>query len=152
MTVANSLLTTENVTVEVGGGRHAVHDVGEANMDGAADARIGDEDAVEALSGPVDVEAEPSRRFGISERTIQRWIAAGQLDWDLSVGAAGYSARPRMPHKLGPYKGIVDARPAEFPRPAAQRLFDEVRAAAYADGSGRGTTCAKCGRASRPSP
>jgi len=60
-----------------------------------------------------------------------------------------------VPHKLDPYKGISDARLAEFPRLSAQRLFDEVRAAGYAGGYGRvglralGAT-ARAGRARGP--
>ena len=81
--------------------------------------------------------AELSRRFGVSRRTIHAWIEAGELDRDLSAGATRYSPRPRRPHKLDPYKGIIEARLAEFPRLSAQRLFDEVRAAGYAGGYSR---------------
>ena len=81
--------------------------------------------------------AELSRRFGVSRRTIHAWIEAGELDRDLAAGASRYSPRPRRPHKLDPYKGIIDARLAEFPRLSAQRLFDEVRAAGYAGGYSR---------------
>ena len=81
--------------------------------------------------------AELSRRFGISRRTIHAWIEAGELDRDLAAGATRYSPRPRRAHKLDPYKGIIDARLAEFPRLSAQRLFDEVRAAGYAGGYSR---------------
>ena len=107
-------------------------------MDGAADARMGDEDAVEALSGPGDVEGGAVEAVRDQRTTIhRRWIAAGQLDRDLSVGAAPYSARPPLPHKLDPYKGVIDAWLAVFPRLSVQRLFDEVRAAGYAGGYGR---------------
>ena len=68
-----------------------------------------------------------SRRFGVSRRTIHAWIEAGELDRDLAAGEARYSPRPRRQHKLDPYKGIIDARLAEFPRLTARRLFDEVR-------------------------
>ena len=81
--------------------------------------------------------AEISRRFGVSERTIRRWIAAGQLDGDLAAGRVAYSARPPAPHKLDAYKGIIEARLAEFPRLSAQRLFDEVREAGYDGGYSR---------------
>ena len=81
--------------------------------------------------------AELSRRFGISRRTIHHWIEAGELDRDLATGGTRYSPRPRQPHKLDPYKGIIEARLAEFPRLSAQRLFDEVRAAGYAGGYSR---------------
>ena len=81
--------------------------------------------------------AEISRRFGVSERTIRRWVAAGQLDAELAIGRVAYSARPPVPHKLDAYKGIIDTRLAEFPRLSAQRLFDEVRAVGYDGGYGR---------------
>ena len=81
--------------------------------------------------------AELSRRFGVSRRTIHSWIEAGELDRDLAAGEARYSPRPRRPHKLDPYKGIIDERRAEFPRLTARRLFDEVRAAGYESGYGR---------------
>ena len=81
--------------------------------------------------------AELSRRFGVSLRTIHAWIEAGELDRDLAAGATRYSPRPRRAHKLDPYKAIIDARLAEFPRLSAQRLFDEVRAAGYAGGYSR---------------
>ena len=76
--------------------------------------------------------SELSRRFGVSRRTIYEWIEAGDLDRDLEAGVSRYSPRPRREHKLDPYKGIVDARLAEFPRLSAQRLFEEVRAAGCA--------------------
>ena len=81
--------------------------------------------------------AELSRRFGVSRRTIYSWIASGDLDRDLAAGGTRYSPRPRRAHKLDPYKGIIDARLAEFPRLSVQRLFDEVQAAGYAGSYGR---------------
>ena len=47
---------------------------------------------------------ELSRRFGVSRRTIHEWIETGQLDRDVSLGGARYTARPPMGHKLDPYK------------------------------------------------
>ena len=81
--------------------------------------------------------AELSRRFGVSRRTIYSWIASGDLDRDLAAGGTRYSPRPRRAHKLDPYKGIIDARLAEYPRLSVQRLFDEVHAAGYAGSYGR---------------
>ena len=72
--------------------------------------------------------AELSRRFGISRRTIHSWIESGQLDRDLSSGESSYTPRPRVAHKLDPYKGIIHERLEQFPKLSAQRLFDEVRA------------------------
>ena len=81
--------------------------------------------------------AELSRRFGISRRTIHGWIESGQLDRDLASGRTQYSPRPRVIHKLDPYKAIIDARLEEFPRLSAQRLFEEVRVAGYPGGYSR---------------
>ena len=81
--------------------------------------------------------AELSRRFGVSRRTIHSWIEAGELDRDLSSGATRYSLRPRVAHKLDPYKGIIESRLEQFPKLSAKRLFDEVRAAGYPGGYSR---------------
>ena len=81
--------------------------------------------------------AELSRRLGVSRRTIHAWIEAGELDRDLAAGGTRYKPRPRRPHKLDPYKGIIEERLAEYPRLTAQRLFDEVRAAGYEGGYSR---------------
>ncbi len=75
--------------------------------------------------------AELARRFGVSRRTIHRWVESGQLDRELSSGPSVYSPRPRVMHKLDPYKALIELRLAEFPKLSAQRLFDEVRAAGY---------------------
>ena len=78
--------------------------------------------------------AELSRRFGVSRRTIHNWIESGQLDRDLSSGEARYTPRPRVAHKLDPYRAIIDERLEQFPKLLAKRLFDEVSAAGYAGG------------------
>ena len=75
--------------------------------------------------------AELSRQFGVSRRTIHRWIRSGQLDRDLSSGASGYSPRPPVSHKLDPYKSIIWDRLTQYPQLSAKRLFDEVCAAGY---------------------
>ena len=77
---------------------------------------------------------ELSRRFGVSRRTIHEWITTGQLDRDLEGGRARYRPRPRVEHKLDPYKGIIEARLEEFPRLSAKRLYEEVRGAGYTGG------------------
>ena len=81
--------------------------------------------------------AELSRRFGVSHRTIHRWVETRQFDRDLAAGGTRYAARPRRAHKLDPHKAIIEARLAEFPRLSAQRLFDEVRAAGHSGGHSR---------------
>ena len=80
---------------------------------------------------------ELSKLFGVSRRTIHAWIAEGELERNLSAGGARYGPRPRRPHKLDAYKGIVTARLKDFPRLSARRLFEEVRAAGYTGGYGR---------------
>lgn len=78
------------------------------------------------------------RSLGSRRRTIHRWIESGQLDVDLlSSGVARYSPRPRIPHKLDPYKELIVARLEEFPKLSAQRSFDEVRSADYEGGYSR---------------
>ena len=81
--------------------------------------------------------AELARRLGVSRRTIHGWVESGQLDRDVEAGAARYSPRPRVAHKLDPYKGIIDERLSAYPKLSAQRLFEEVRAAGYAGGYSR---------------
>ncbi len=81
--------------------------------------------------------AELARRFGVGRRTIHAWIESGQLDRDLSAGEARYSPRPRVAHKLDPYKELIEVRLGEFPKLSAKRLFDEVRAAGYDGGYSR---------------
>jgi transposase len=75
-----------------------------------------------------------ARELGISRRTVYRWIASGQLDRELDDGAVRYGPRARRVSKLDPYKGVIDARLAEYPELSAVRLFEEVRAAGYAGG------------------
>ena len=81
--------------------------------------------------------AELARCFKISRRTIHYWIESGQLERDLGSGAGGYSSRPSAPHKLDPFKAIIDTRLEAYPKLTVQRLFEEVRAAGYAGGYGR---------------
>ena len=81
--------------------------------------------------------AELSRRFGVSRRTIHRWIESGRLDVEPSSSAARYTPRPRPPHKLDPYKELIAVRLEEFPKLSAKRVFDEVRALGYDGGYSR---------------
>ncbi|MDE2921395.1 MAG: helix-turn-helix domain-containing protein [Acidobacteriota bacterium] len=81
--------------------------------------------------------AELSGRFGVSRRTIDRWVESGQLDLDLSSDRAWYSPRPRVAYKVDPYKELIEVRFGEFPKLSAKRLFDEVRAAGYDGGYSR---------------
>ena len=78
-----------------------------------------------------------ARQVGISPRTVYRWIAAGQLDRELDDAAVRYGPRRSRPSKLDPYRGIIDARLAEYPELSAVRLFNEVQAAGYPGGYGQ---------------
>ncbi|MCY4645531.1 MAG: IS21 family transposase [Gammaproteobacteria bacterium] len=81
--------------------------------------------------------AEIARQLEISRRTVYNWIEAGELDRGADSKAVRYGPRPRRPSKLDPYKGIIDARLAEYPKLSAVRLFNEVRAAGFGGGYGR---------------
>ena len=78
------------------------------------------------------------RRLGISERTVYRWIAAGQLDRELDDGPVRNGPRRPQSSKLDPYKGVIAERLAEYPE---LRVFaDRVLAAGVRfsmDGRGR---------------
>ena len=95
---------------------------------------MGDQDVVEALSGPGRLEGGVVEAVRGEPSDIHYWIETGQLDQDLAAGARGYTPRPPVAHKLDPYKGIIDARLEAFPKLSAKRLFDEVRAAGYPGG------------------
>ena len=72
-----------------------------------------------------------ARHLGISRRTVYNWIEAGELDRDADSRAVRYGPQPQRSSKLDPYKGIIDARLAAYPKLSAVRLFNEVRAAGY---------------------
>lgn len=77
-----------------------------------------------------------ARRLGISDRTIRRWIADGELDRDLDEPPR-YKPRPPRATKLDPYREVIRTRLADYPELSAVRLFDEVRAAGYPGGYGQ---------------
>jgi transposase len=74
-----------------------------------------------------------AKRLGIDRRTITRWIQAGELDRDVDV-APRYLPRPPRPGKLEPYRPIIEARLAAYPKLSAVRLLAEIRAAGYEGG------------------
>jgi transposase len=78
--------------------------------------------------------AEIARQLGVARRTVYHWIAAGQLDRELDEAPVRYAARPPVARKLDAFRGIIEARLAEFPRLSATRLWEEIRAAGYAGG------------------
>ncbi len=74
-----------------------------------------------------------ARQLGISRRTIQRWIAAGDLERDLTAPPQ-YGPRPRALTRLDPYRSILQARLRDYPALSAVRLLEEIRAAGYTGG------------------
>lgn len=70
-----------------------------------------------------------AERLAVDRRTIQRWVAAGQLDID--PRAVCYGPRPLVATKLDPYRAIVRQRLETYPELTAVRLFEEIRAAGY---------------------
>jgi len=73
--------------------------------------------------------AEVARRVGIGRRTLYNWIADGLLEGRLGDQKGGYGPRRPRASKLDPFKGIIEARLAQYPELSAARLFEEVRAA-----------------------
>jgi transposase len=78
-------------------------------------------------------QAAAAERLGINERTIRRWIAAGDLDRDLDEPPS-YKARPLRPTKLDSYKELIRTRLGTYPELSAVRLLEEIRAAGYTGG------------------
>jgi len=70
-----------------------------------------------------------AERLDLDRRTVQRWMARGQLDVDPT--AVRYAPRPPGPTRLDPYKPIIRQRLETYPELTAVRLFAEVRAAGY---------------------
>jgi transposase len=77
---------------------------------------------------------EVARSLGVSRRTLYHWIHGGQLDRDVDNAPVRYRPRPPVAHKIDPYREMIQARLAEYPKLSATRLFEEVRAAGYAGG------------------
>ncbi len=77
-----------------------------------------------------------ARQLGVDRRTIHRWIEGGKLGQGLEAKAE-YGPRQPKAHKLDAYKGIIEARLAEYPKLSAMRLYDEIRKAGYQGGYGR---------------
>ena len=81
--------------------------------------------------------AELAGRFRDSRRTIYYRIATGQIDDHPGSDGVGHLPRPQAPHKLDPYKAILNTRLEAYPKLTAQRLFEEVRAAGTSGGDSR---------------
>ncbi|HET7010008.1 MAG TPA: IS21 family transposase [Anaerolineales bacterium] len=67
--------------------------------------------------------------LGCDRRTIQRWVAAGDLDRD--PRETRYGPRPPVPTKLDPYKPLIKERLDTYPLLTCVRLLAEARAAGY---------------------
>ena len=73
-----------------------------------------------------------AEHLGITTRTIERWIAAGDLERDLDAEPVRYGPRPPVPTKLDAYKPIIETRLTKYPALSAVRLFAECQAGGYA--------------------
>lgn len=74
-----------------------------------------------------------ARRLGIDERTIRRWIKAGELDRDLD-DPPRYATRSQRSSKLDPFKVYIRARLSVYPELSAVRLLEEIQANGYEGG------------------
>ena len=63
--------------------------------------------------------AAVARRVGVSERTVHRWIAAGQLDRELDEERVRYGPRRHRPSQLDPYREVIKTRLAGYPELSA---------------------------------
>jgi transposase len=75
-----------------------------------------------------------ARQAGVNRRTINRWIAEGQLDRDVTTKELPPAIRRSKPTKLEPFKAIIQARLEVYPELTAVRLFEELKAAGYTGG------------------
>jgi len=75
---------------------------------------------------------EVARELGVSRRTVYHWIETGQLERELDEAPVRYARRAPVACKIDAYRGIIEARLAEFPRLSATRLYEEIRAGGYA--------------------
>jgi transposase len=78
--------------------------------------------------------AEIARTLNVSRRTVYHWLATGHLERELDNEAVQYRPRAAVARKIDPYREIILARLAAYPRLSATRLHDEIRAAGYAGG------------------
>jgi transposase len=69
--------------------------------------------------------------LGITTRTIERWIAAGEMERDVDAEPVQYGPRPRVPTKLDAYKAVIETRLTKYPELSTVRLFAECQADGY---------------------
>jgi transposase len=72
-----------------------------------------------------------AEHLGLTTRTIERWIAAGDLERDLDAEPVRYGPRPAVPTKLDAYKAVIETRLTKYPALSAVRLFAECQADGY---------------------
>jgi transposase len=75
-----------------------------------------------------------ARKLGLNRRTINRWIAGGQLEREVDTGQVPPPVRRGRPTKLEHFKPIIDARLNKYSDLSAVRLFAEAKAAGYTGG------------------
>jgi transposase len=75
-----------------------------------------------------------ARQAGVNRRTINRWIAAGQLEREVGTDELARPLRHSRPAKLEPYKAVIRSRLQSYPELTAVRLFEELKAAGYTGG------------------
>lgn len=78
--------------------------------------------------------AEIARSLKVCRRTVYHWIETGQLERELDNEPARYTPRAPVARKIDPYREIILARLAAYPKLSATRLHAEIRAAGYAGG------------------
>jgi transposase len=75
-----------------------------------------------------------ARQAGVNRRTINRWIAEGQLDREVTTEELPRPVgRSRAPN-LEAFKAIIQARLEAYRELTAVRLFEELKAVGYAGG------------------
>ena len=75
-----------------------------------------------------------ARQLGLNRRTIDRWIADGQLERDVATAEIPWPVRRSRPPKLELFKPIICTRLESYPELSAVRLFEELKAAGYSGG------------------
>jgi transposase len=75
-----------------------------------------------------------ARQFGLSRRTLRRWVAAGELDRDLDADPPRYTPRPPVPARLDAFRPLIRERLGVFPELSAVRILEEIQLAGYSGG------------------
>ena len=102
-----------------------------------ANARMGDEDAAEALSATGRLEGSVGETLRGEPPDDPRMGRDGSVGPGPVVRGCALLATSSRAPQAGSYTGIIEARLEEFPGLSAKRLFDEGRAAGYHGGYSR---------------